>query len=221
MAAKVEQEKIVTIPELCAEANKIWAKCVKVIKTAKPYIISEETADQLLADMRRQHADFAKAYPIVLRYMCQMQRFHINAFKKYLLRVQQNPWKSQEEYLDSQTDYCVLLYKETTPRWNQREVAHIRTQTRKMLQDEHDTFKKYTEEYSKKVEDDEKRFAIDKDGALRRFIEHWGEECSEIPIRCVNDPSIPNDSPEKTILDKIDTDNIDTIIEGISAGEFL
>lgn len=184
--AQITSEKNVTLADVCAEANLIWKKCLAVFKSRG---MEESTCDQLLSDMRKQHPEFAKAYPIVIRYQCQTGRYHPQAFKKYMKYIVAHPWKNQSEYLDSQATYCMILYKETTPKWDKNKAQFIYTQTRELLQKEHDTFKDYSEKYQKVVEEDETRHASERENALANFYKEFGVQAVDVPLRVACDIS--------------------------------
>ena len=83
-----------------------------------------------------------------------MQEYDSKAFKTYLTKIKAHPYTSQAEYLDSQADYVVILYKARHKRWNATDVSKIRANIRNMLQHEHDTFKKYVEKIDKEIDEE-------------------------------------------------------------------
>jgi hypothetical protein len=132
-----QSEKNVTADDLLAEAGVIWNK-VRA-KSLPPG--DDEAADNFMSETRKSHPQFCKSYPIVTKYMIYMQEYKQDAFKKYLLKISKHPWKNEGEYLDSQADYVVLLYKATHPRWDINHVNNLRTNIRSMLQQESELFK--------------------------------------------------------------------------------
>lgn len=144
---KIISEKNVTIDYVVNEANEIW----KQVRKRKLKFGDLDAADSLMEEMRKSHPEFCKSYPIVLRYMCQMQEYDHRALRKYMVKIKEHPYTSETEYLDSQTDYIVILYKVRNPRWNATEVNRLKHNVRAMLQREHDVFKTYVEEFDKEV----------------------------------------------------------------------
>lgn len=185
----ISNERDVTLEQVVNEATTIWKKCRK----EKLPFGDLEAADQQMEKIRKEHPEFCKSYPIVLRYICQMQEYKPRAFRKYLLKIQQTPWKNQEEYLDSQADYVCLLYQETKARWNRTDVENIRRNVRAMLQKEHDTFMMYAEEFDKEVNTEESLFKERATEAMREFYAQYGEETLSVPIRAQSDLAARDD----------------------------
>jgi hypothetical protein len=139
--AKVTSEKEVTPSDIIAEAQKIHAK-----------VRRGEIGERLHRQMQMEHNAFAQSYPIVLRYMCELGQFHPDALRRYLHHLKFHPWKSTDEYLDSQTHYIVLLYKAMNKQWKSNEVDTLRKNVRAMLGREYSHFEKITKETNAEVE---------------------------------------------------------------------
>lgn len=148
----IVNEKDVTPDEILGEADGIW-------KRLRNLTYAPEASDDVMQEVRTAHRDFSKSYPIVLRYMVQFRSYNHKAFKLYLAKIGKHPWKSEEEYLDSQADYAVLLYKSTHKKWNTSQMRILWNNIRNSLGGESAMFKKYHEEFTKEVTDDEKRLA--------------------------------------------------------------
>lgn len=172
---KVESQKKVTIDDLIAEAAIIWS----VVRSQKVPATEEESltlADQLMTKIRREHPEFCESYPIVNRYMCQMRQYCPKAFRAWLGWIQNNPWKTEEGYLDAQAEYVTRLFKSTNRRANASQVASVRKNIRNLLQCEHDTFKKYNEDFTKEVSDREAKLAERTKNELKDFVKLIGAE---------------------------------------------
>lgn len=162
--ARVHNEREdISVPEILAEADAMWKKCRK----AKINIQDQAQVDLLMTRLRREHKEFSTSYPIIMRYMAQFGSYTHAALEKYLKVVESRPWKSEEEYLDSQADYAVILYKETHPRWNTSQVANLRKNIRATLGAESKMFKENLDKFEKKVTATETRVGED----LRRELE--------------------------------------------------
>lgn len=162
--ASIHNEKEVTVDDVVSEADLIW----KIVRSRK--VKKDEEDDKLLEEMRKAHPDFALSYPIVLRYLCQFRSYNSKAFKQYLLHIKNNPWKSQSEYLDSQTDYVVILYKKLHPRWNKTQIQNLWKNIRMQLQNEDETFKKYLKEFETEVESESSRLEKDSRDELFNYF---------------------------------------------------
>ncbi len=179
-----EEEK--TPDEIIKEANIIWRK----VGNRKLLIDDEDGRGDLLVEMQREHINFARAYPIVLRFMCSLSKFSTKAFKYYLCKIKNNPWKNETEYLDSQVDYLVLLYKETNRGWTPQMVNNYKDTMRKTLQTEHDDMKKIGKEQSEFVKKLQKEREENQTEILRMFYEKHKDFLStvdKIPIKVESD----------------------------------
>lgn len=167
--ARIENQKKVTIEFVNKEGDEIWRECKEAFTNGTVPFGDMAAAQTLLTDIRRRHKDFATSYPIVVRYMCEMRVYHSKAFYKFLRRIELNPWKSEEEYLDAQADYVTLLYKHTTPRFDSRAAAQVRTEVRELLRQEHKLFKEQYEVIKTEVEQREK---VLKEKSVDELIEY-------------------------------------------------
>lgn len=184
----VISEKDVSIDDICDEAVAISKK----LRAAKIKPGDFDAADRFMSDMRREHKEFSQSYPIVLRYMCQMQQFHAGALRKYLNHIRTHPWKNHDEYLDSQTQYVVILYKETHPRWNRTQVDNLAKNIRAMLQSEHKRFMDLSEKYKDEVEHEETSYKAEREDTMRAFYAAYGKDTLDIKLRAETNVPIGN-----------------------------
>ena len=125
---RITNEKNVTPEDIVKEAMTINKK----LRLANIPPGDDDRTERFMTEIRKDHKEFCESYPIVLRYMCQMRQFSAKALQKYLAKIAAKPWSGQEEYLDSQADYVVILYKELHPRWQRKEVTNLRQNVRKI-----------------------------------------------------------------------------------------
>lgn len=165
----IGNEKNVTADDILREADSIWAKCKEHVGPKSN--ISDENVvkklDSLLADLQKEHKDFAGAYPTVLRHMVQELQYNHKVFQRYLAIVEKKPWTNDNERMDSYTDYAVLMYRERCRREgvhhaNATEVAAFRKDYRRRLQSEHDNFVDTVKKFQKEVEDESKRYTAER-----------------------------------------------------------
>ncbi len=169
---KVESEKEVTIDELVQEANEIW----KYARSKKLTLGDHEASGKLMSDVQRKHRQFCQAYPIVNRYICEMQQYSPKAFRLWLMKIKDHPWRSEDEYLEAQTDYIVMLFKVLNPRANRAHVSQLRANISAILRVEHEKFKYYTQEFDKEVTAEESMLGARSMGELHDFVVAAGEE---------------------------------------------
>lgn len=145
------QQKSKQIEEIVAEANKVFSKVL-----AETYELTDtEKADALLTRLREEHKDLATTLPLVLRVMVQMKRYKPKALERYLkkMAVDMKNWKSRKDFIESQADYMIILYKTENPRYNTRRVQEMRADIIKQLLMEEEDFTKMVEEAEKEAEE--------------------------------------------------------------------
>lgn len=184
---RISNEKEVTAEDIILEAEDIWRK----VKKANVNITDFDRIDELMADMRAAHREFAQSYPIVLRYICQMREYDSKALRRWLRKIERNPWKTEEEYLDAQADYVSILYRVKHPRMPVSNAHAIRSNIKAMLVSEHKTFKQYADTFHRQVEEEEKAWVAKNNAELREFLEVVGDGISQAgTIRCEVDADL-------------------------------
>lgn len=166
-SARIEYEKTVTADDILREAGEIYAET----RRRKIDIKDHDAIDKFAAEMRRKHKQFAEAYPIVLRYITQLGEYHPDALRLYLAKIQEHPWKDEDSYLRSQTDYVILLYKAKHKRWNATQVANLRENIYQELKKEKEKFKEYSEKFEKEVQQDEEQYKLNRARELQEFLD--------------------------------------------------
>jgi len=143
----ITSEKEVTVDFIVDEANVMW----KEMKSRNILFGDSAAASALMIDMRRGHPEFCKAYPIVTRYICEMQEYSEKGFRRWLTKIKYHPWKTQDEYLDAQADYVTMLYRVKNPRASRRDYDNVRKNIGDALRNEHEEFKQRVDEYDREV----------------------------------------------------------------------
>lgn len=209
LRAKITNEKEVTIDYIVKEAEQIYA----IVKKHKLKTLDD--ADAMLSDLQKTHPDFSKAYPIVLRYMCQMQEYDSRALRSYLTKIQRHPYKTEDEYLESQADYVVMLYKSRNKHWNATNVANLRNNIRGILKQEHETFKNYVAAFDKEVNAETQHLNDLAMDDLRQFVRKIGVDgmASAGTIRVESD--IQGDAP--VLLDALIPDTVSQFVNSADA----
>lgn len=162
----VTSEKNVTINELVKEADQMW----QITKGKNLKIGDEKSTSALMNDFRETNPQICQSYPIVLRYMVEMQEYTSKAFFTYLQKINSKPWKNEEEYLDSQADYVVILYKDIHPRWKTNDVNQLWKNIRDSLKKETEVFKKYLNEADQEITAQENNLKMESLKELKDFI---------------------------------------------------
>lgn len=184
--AKITNEKEVTPDFIIEEANEIWKK----VKAYNIKFDDQVAAEKCMTEMRREHKEFCTSYPIVLRYMAQMGEYHPSAFRDYINHIKYHPWKSESEYLDSQADYVVRLYKAKNKKWNRTQVNNLRANIRGTLEQEHKTFKDTVSKYTEEVNAEEKKMNAKKIEELKKWYAENEQQIDDLHLRAKIDESL-------------------------------
>lgn len=167
---QLHSEKNVTIEFVVGEANQMWRE----MRQTKIKFGDEQGSEWLMREMHKQHPEFCKAYPMVNRYICQMQEYDSKIFKLWLMKIKENPWKTEEGYLDAQADYVAMLFRAKKPRSSLTEINNVRKNIKAMLQKEHNAFKHYAKEFELEVNAEESSYQKKNVVELREFVELVG-----------------------------------------------
>ena len=147
---KIESEKNVTVDEVVAEGDAIFSRVRAAMRR-------KENLEELSKELYRSHPQFAQSYPLALRYICDMQRYNSKAFRRWLLKIKEHPWKSEEEYIEAQADYVYKLICAENPRGSVRDKHTAKANLRKLLMAEHKEFKQKADDVEKQVDTREQR----------------------------------------------------------------
>lgn len=176
MHTSVVSEKEVSIEDIVAEANEIW----KELKSRKLDRADYAAGEQFYNEMCKKHPEFSKSYALVLRYIAEMRIYSAKVLTKWLKQIQARPWKSSEEYFESQANYVMMLHMHYNPRSSTEERYAVRNNVRKLLTDEYEDFKKTTQKYEKAVKErDEKLAAKNKADLLNYLVNAPAEELAQ------------------------------------------
>lgn len=78
----------------------------------------------------KQYTDFARQYPIILRYLASFGMYNSNAVRKYLKKCNTSVITTDEDYADRQADFVKFLWMETKPHMDKKKLDIIWQQTR-------------------------------------------------------------------------------------------
>ncbi len=185
MNLSVENEHNVTVADILKEAGLIWKK----VKLDKTPLDDANGRVKLLGDMQKEHLNFARAYPMVLRFMCEYATYTEAAFKRYLSKIQGTPWKNEKDFVASQVDYLVILYKDTHRNWKPNDVTEYRKLVEDMLTTEHEQMKKLAQDWDDKVKEKQKnRDVLEKKNLVDYLTKHqeFLQTVDVIPIKVIS-----------------------------------
>lgn len=144
-----------SIDFVVAKANEIYNKWIK------ENVPLEDSAkvDEAYKRYRDEYREFAQCYPLTFRYIIQLKSYSAKAFLKYCKYVTKNQWRSYEDFLESQAEYDIILYKTLNPKYDMRVVKERRDAVRKSLLDDWHTVKQAYEEVKQEEETRDKSLA--------------------------------------------------------------
>ena len=113
-----------SIDECVAEADRIWSE----IQESGIAPEDDEGNDTLFKAMRARHHNFAMTFPMVLRWAVQMREYSQKIARRYFVKVAKvgGVWPERKDFLESQVDYLVMLYKHRNPRASVGQLQHYR-----------------------------------------------------------------------------------------------
>jgi hypothetical protein len=118
--------------------------------------------DTLYTELRKEFKDFAHSFPLPFRWLIQTGEFDTAAFKAHVKHDYKVVHKTRGDFLESQGEYLMRLYKQKHPRAGEKELRARRESIYKMLKDEDEDF----QEAKKEADEEVKR--VDREIAQRR-----------------------------------------------------
>lgn len=131
-----------------AKANEIYDKWI----AENIDINDHEKVDAAYKRYRTEYHDFAVCYPLAFRYIIQLKTYNARAFHAYLVSIKNNQWKNHNDFLESQADYDLFLYKAINPRASSQDLKERRASVGKSLKDDWASVQKAYEEVKKEQE---------------------------------------------------------------------
>jgi hypothetical protein len=182
----VKYEKQVSSQDVIQEANSIWNE----LRRRNIHPDDTKSLDAFYTEMVDKHLELARAYPIVMRYMCQLGCYNEKAFKNFIKKMIDQPSRKESDYLDLQANYIKMLYIETRrscgKKWDTKTASAIYADTRKKLQEEADKFKEMAKTYAEENARKEEKYKNMNISGFAQFLEdnrEFFETDGVIPIR--------------------------------------
>jgi hypothetical protein len=198
MRAHIHSEKAKSIPEIVDEAGLIF----KDVKSRGVDPRNVEDSDVLLRDIEKKYPDFSKAYPVVIRYMCQLQEYAGAVFQRWLIKVKATAYPTEDQYLDLQADYVTKLYKYRLPNATSADLVQVRANVTKMLKHERDQFKECVDKSTKTVEEILNMMSQRNKDELISYIESSGPSLVDTlsDIKIIVDETVPGPAASAELL---------------------
>ena len=173
--AEDRKSRAAAIEKYTADAKVIYKDVVQHFTGFAEYdTLSNEKQMKYLEDLleyyQAEHPRFATTFPIVLRYMVQIQQYDEKAFVKYLKRLQAMPYKTEEEYCQRQSEYIMYLHMAMNPKSKKKENQSVRKEACALLVAEVTAFKDAREKAKEKQEKNNGMNNIEKRAELKKLL---------------------------------------------------
>ncbi len=118
-----------SVEQVIEDAEKLY----KEYQDEKIDIRDDDRAKDALKRYAEKYHNFAYSYPIVFRYMIELNQYNSRALKSYLLYIQKHPWKNRNEFIESGADYHYALMRLAHPEKSIKYLKEQREEIRKSL----------------------------------------------------------------------------------------
>lgn len=159
-----KEDKNIKIDELTTLAKKIWKRIIEI------NLKKEYPQEMLLNVMQTEYNEFFLSFPLVLRWMVEMNQFKVTSFKRYLEIFLDSEIKTKEEFLKLQGKYLVILYKELNPSLSDEKILLYEEEINNLLSLEDETFKEMEKEALEEIKEESKKASDEKKERLYNMI---------------------------------------------------
>lgn len=136
-----------TVEFVVNEAESIFKKFKKAkIKPRTP------ESNDFLDCMKVEHPEFSERYGIVIQMIIEEGKFFTGAFKKYLAQLVRSPYKTNLEFLRSQTNYMFHFWRALDPKRPLLDIMKARELAFEYLVKSHDEFTERCKSYNNDIE---------------------------------------------------------------------
>jgi hypothetical protein len=144
----------ITLDQLLDEADHIY-NFAKSFHNEK----SRNVIESAIRTAAHQHKDFYSIYGIMLTLMFEEGGYDRDVFKQYVQHIIANPWKTREDFLNSQVDYYVTLMTKRGNITNQTIIDRMRKNVYDQLYSEHLRIEELANQADKNVKQAEAKYA--------------------------------------------------------------
>lgn len=144
----VEAAGNVPLEEVLGHARNLWRE----VLAADAPTADGGACDRLRERLGEAHADFAKSFPVVFRWMVDRRQFDEKAFERFLRGHVKTLYRDRHEFLAAQGEYLHLLYRALNPRAGSAQLSRYRDAVDKALKEEDESFARAREDADAEVE---------------------------------------------------------------------
>jgi hypothetical protein len=147
-----------TLDEVVNIGNNIWNE-VKDVKESNE-----------LEKIQTKYSDFTNSFPLVLRWMVQMNKYNEGVFRKYLMKHSTAKLDTREAFLRLQAEYLVLMFRHENKRCEHNKINNYREYVVKMLLDEDKEFIEIQKEVEEEMEKTKKENDMERRKQLYKYF---------------------------------------------------
>jgi len=167
----IDDTEDVKIHKVSTIATNIWKFVIEHnLKNNLENKKTDEYEVKLLEELQIEYTHFSLLFPLVLRWMVQMRQFKTQAFKEYLSFFINAEISSRHDFLKTQGEYLVLLYKNINLNVTKKEIDNYREEIIRNLIDEDELFKKIEEEAKLELEQQDNNLQTNRRNAIYNAI---------------------------------------------------
>ena len=166
-----------TSEDILKECNEVYKK----YKRAKIPLEDTKALEEFREKIIKEHKQLYQAYPLVIRHMIDDNMYHWKAFEKYLRILEKNPWKNDEEKLESYARYFMILHRELTTHYDPVVAVKMKTDYLERLKREDKAFKDMYEVKKKEVDEAEARYKEERKTDTKKKFRLLAERTNIMP----------------------------------------
>jgi hypothetical protein len=161
------------------KANKLealdFADKIFAVVSSKQFRENVKDPNVRLQFLINKYPEFSRCYPVVLRWMASF-RYKRHVFEQFLDKLERDPGKGMEGYIERQADYAMLLSLAYDKRKNKKKAYKIREQEICKMNEIMKKIKKDEEDQTNLFEEEKQRNLEERRKELLQFIKSFPTE---------------------------------------------
>lgn len=131
-----------TVENVMAMADAIWGR----VRQSGIGKTDTKACEKLARELQAKYHDFVTTFPIVFRWMVHTREYEREVFRKFIKSHTKAMYKTQDEFLEVQAQYLMMLYRKRNPRAGAAQMKRRREIITKSLKDDNKQFQEAVKE---------------------------------------------------------------------------